>query len=376
MKKISLHTELCDMLGIQYPIVLAGMGTIAGPSLAGAVSNAGGLGVIGATSIPPEVIRSWIRKTREITDKPFAVDIVMPEAVLVGGTEEELRSQIPQQHIDYVEQLRNEYGLPDVKGKILPWTKEYARSQFEVILEENPPVFCSGLGTPDWVIPEAHAQGIKVISLVGNVRSAVRMKDQGSDIIIAQGTEAGGHTGRVGTMALVPQIVDAVAPTPVIAAGGIGDGRGLVAALALGAAGVWMGTAFLVAEEAFAEAAEGIPDVAALADYTPAQIKRFQQKCIESDEEGTLISRCLTGKSCRLLKCELVDRWEKSGLPTIGMPLQGVLITNLMAGFYMTDYSSDLLNAPAGQITGMLKKVRPAWQIIAEIVEQASSILG
>lgn len=376
MKKLDLHTPLCDMLGIKYPVIQAGMSGIAGPSLAAAVSNSGGLGVLGVTSAQPEVIRSWIRKTRELTGRPFGVDIVMPEAILQGSTEEELRAQIPQRQTEFVGQLKKAYGAPDVNGKILPWTKEYIRSQFEVILEERPPVFCSGLGTPDWVTPEAHARGIKVISLVGNVRNAVRMNKQGVDIIIAQGYEAGGHTGRVGTMALVPQVVDAVAPTPVIAAGGIADGRGLVAALALGAIGVWLGTAFLVAEEAFVEVAERIPGVATITEYTGAQSDRFRQKCIDSDEESTIVSKCITGKSCRMLKCDLVDRWEKSGVPTIGMPLQGVLITDLLAGLGMLDHPSDVMNTPAGQITGMLKKVKPAGVIVAEIVAQASDILG
>jgi NAD(P)H-dependent flavin oxidoreductase YrpB (nitropropane dioxygenase family) len=373
--KIKLHTELCDMLGIQYPIIQAGMGGIAGPCLAAAVSNAGGLGVLGATAVQPEMLRSWIRETRKLTDKPFGVDILMPAGTLVGGTDEELRAQIPQQQRDYVEQLKRDYEVPDVKGKILPWTMEYARRQFDVILEEKAPVFCSGLGTPDWVIPMAHDQGMKVISLVGNVRNAVTMKNQGSDIIVAQGHEAGGHTGRIGTMALIPQVVDAISPTPVLGAGGIGDGRGLVAALALGAVGVWVGTAFLISEESMVEAAEGIPGMGTLTEVPGAQVDRYKQRIINSSEEGTVVTRYVTGKTNRQLKHELIDRCEKSGVPPLGMPLQTVLITDLLAGLNKMDHPSTPFNQACGQITGMLNEVKSAEQIVKEMVEQASSIL-
>jgi len=375
MGKIRLHTELCDMLGIKYPILQAGMGGIAGPRLAAAVSNAGGLGVLGATAVQPEVLRSWIKETRELTDKPFGVDILMPAGTLVGGTDDELRAQIPHPQSDLIEQIKKEYEVPDEKGKILPWTMDYAREQFEVILEEKASVFCSGLGTPDWVIPKAHDQGMKVISLVGNVRNAGTMNDQGSDVIVAQGHEAGGHTGRIGTMALVPQVVDAVAPTPVVCAGGIGDGRGLVAALALGAVGVWVGTAFLLAEESMVEAAEGIPGMATLTEVPGAQVDRYKQRMINSSEEGTIVTRYATGKTNRLLRHELIDRCEKSGVPNLGMPLQSVLITDLLAGLNKIDHPVTPLVQACGQITGMLKEVKSAEQIVGEMVEQASSIL-
>ena len=375
MGKIKLHTELCDMLGIKYPVLQAGMGGIAGPRLAAAVSNAGGLGVLGATAVQPEVLRSWIKETRDLTDKPFGVDILMPAGTLVGGTDEELRTQIPHPQVDFVKQLKKEYEVPDVKGKILPWTMDYSREQFEVILEEKAPVFCSGLGTPDWVLPKAHAQGMKVVSLVGNVRNAVTMNEQGSDIIVAQGHEAGGHTGRIGTMALVPQVVDAVAPTPVVCAGGIGDGRGLAAALVLGAVGVWVGTAFLLAEESMVEAAEGIPGMATLTEVPGAQVDRYKQRMLNSSEEGTIVTRYATGKTNRLLRHELIDRCEKSDVPSLGMPLQSVLITDLLAGLNEIDHPCTPLVQACGQITGMLKEVKPAKQIVEEMVEQASSII-
>lgn len=375
MGRITLQTELCNMLGIKYPIIQAGMASTAGPTLAAAVSNAGGLGVLGCTPLEPEAIRSWIRRTRNLTDKPFGVDILMPAVLPAGMTEEQLWSQIPQRHIDFVEQLKKEYGVPDVDGENYPLTMEFVTRQFDAVLEENVPVFCTGLGTPDWLIPKAQANGMKVISLVGNVRNAIRMNKQGVDIIVAQGYEAGGHTGRIGTMALVPQVVDAVAPTPVIAGGGIGDGRGLVAALALGAVGVWLGTAFVVAEEAFVEAMENNPGISVRMRRTRAQVNRYQRKCIESDEENTIVTRGITGKTCRLFKSELIEKWERSGLPSLGMPLQGVLMASLIAGLDRADLPFTPAAASAGQITGLLKKVKPARQIIEEMVEQAKSII-
>jgi enoyl-[acyl-carrier protein] reductase II len=216
----ALKTQLSAMLGIEKPIVQAGMGYVARSELAAAVSEAGALGIIGASLISIEQLREEIRKTRDMTDKPFGVDILFAT-----------------------------YGRPSPDPRVEEYTTE-VRKQIDVVFEERVPVLASGLGNPAPVVPQAHELGIKVISLVGNTKNARRVAAGGVDVIVAQGYDGGGHTGRVGTFSVVPAIVDCV-QQPVLAAGGIADGRGLVAALAMGAAGVWIGTRFVASHEAF-----------------------------------------------------------------------------------------------------------------------------
>src|SRR5262245_29417339 len=208
-----LRTSLCDLLGIRYPICQAGMGWVARSSLAAAVTAAGGLGVIAAAHGSPQHLREEIRRVRDQTDRPFGVDVLFATIRAAG---------------DEVEQFTDQ-----VKG----WV--------DVTLEERVPVLVAGLGSPGPVTAEAHRLGMKVMALCGNVKQARDHAQNSVDAVIAQGHEAGGHTGRIGGLGLVPAVVDAVRPIPVLAAGGIADGRGLVAALALGSVGVWMGTRFI-----------------------------------------------------------------------------------------------------------------------------------
>jgi nitronate monooxygenase len=216
-----LHTPVCDLLGMEYPILCAGMGGVTSPTLTANVSNSGGFGVLGGTCVEPEQLRAWIRKIKTMTTRPFGVDLLMPEGLPEKGGEEDLKPMIPKQITDFVEELKKRYGVPDTPSKKFILTVGKIIEAFKVICEERPSTYCSGLGTPEWVVSDAHANGLKVIALVGNVRNAVRMANMGADVIVAQGHEAGGHTGRVGTLALVPQVVDAVSPTPVLAAGGL-----------------------------------------------------------------------------------------------------------------------------------------------------------
>src|SRR5581483_10028139 len=260
MARYSLHTAICDILGIEYPVILAGMGPTAGRGggaaatapLVAAVSNAGGLGVLGGAGSTPEELREEIRKVRSLTDKPFGVDLLLPSNLVrpvspspalpqrIGEGATDWRAQIPQEYWDAINGLKAQFGIPEVQreGPAPGGGAWRIEDQVQVVLDERVPVFASGLGNPAPYVPPCRDLGIKVIALVGNVKNARRVADSGADIVVAQGHEAGGHTGRIGTLALVPQVVDAVAPVPVVAAGGIGDGRGLAAALALGAHGV------------------------------------------------------------------------------------------------------------------------------------------
>ena len=257
---MKLRTPLCDLLSIDVPIIQAGMGwdkegMTTPPDLVAAVSNAGGLGCIGGSSIRPEVIRERIRAVRKLTNRPFGVDITLPkmEDVKIPDPDEvhkEIEEKYPR-HAKFTDELIPKLGLTPQPPDRKSWVKtpKATREQLKVILEEEVPILIIGLGDTAEVVPLAHERGIKVMALAGAVKHALSHARKGADVIIAQGYEAGGHTGTIGNFPLVPQIVDAVKPKPVVVAGGICDGRGVAAALALGAVGVWCGTAFLVSKE-------------------------------------------------------------------------------------------------------------------------------
>lgn len=297
-----LHNSFCDAWGIEVPIFLAGMGVggrATPPALVAAVSQAGGLGVLGCSGLSPEETRRRIRAVRTLTDKPFGVDLLLPARIADApptrtAVRDEIRARFPK-HADFVQELIRRYGLPDVKPADETVVNiDYAKAVLEVIFDERVPVFAAGLGDPDFLLERARAQGMKLIGLSGSVRNAVRQKKSGVDAIVAQGTEAGGHTGTVASLPLIPQVVDAVSPTPVLAAGGIADGRGIVAALALGAQAVWIGTAFLVADEG------------QLFDACKDQI-------VASDSEAFRISKIWTGKTVRAYHGEIAQAWAESG---------------------------------------------------------------
>jgi NAD(P)H-dependent flavin oxidoreductase YrpB (nitropropane dioxygenase family) len=371
------------MLSIAYPIILAGMGGVAGPTLTAAVSNAGGLGVLGAAGLNADQLRDWIRKTKELTDKPFGVDLLIPQIDMppISGKFSigDLRAFLPAEDLAFVDKLKKEIGIPDVEIPPLEVQSDFlsgGKSLVDAILEERVAVFASGLGNPESIVPRAHAQGMKVIGLVGNVKNARRVADAGADIIVAQGHEAGGHTGRIGTMALVPQVIDAVHPLPVVAAGGIGDGRGLVASLAMGACGVWVGSAFLLADEACIDPPKDWVTNVGVDPYAlePWEIEDWKEGIIAATEEDTRVTRIYTGKTARFLRNKFIEAWDKAGGKALPMPLQTLLICEAELGLrkaHMTDYTSKF----GGQIVGMLKERKRAKQIVDDMVEVAIVIL-
>lgn len=361
MAEKRLHTPLCDLLGIKYPIVLAGMGEASTPELAAAVSNAGGLGILGAATLAPDELREWIMRTRKLTDKPFGVDTLLPSTVPSGGSTSQFRAEVPQSHIDFAKSFKQRHNLPDfdpskVHGRGFSFSRDFFHKQVEVILDERVPVYAAGLGDPGFMVKEAHARGMKVIAIAGAVQHARRFLESGVDIIVAQGTDGGGHNSRIGTMVLVPQVVDAVKPTPVLAAGGIADGRGLVAALVLGAVGVWCGTPFLATPES------GIED--------------FQKEAvIESTSDDTVVTRSFSGKPCRLLKGKWIEEFDASGLKALPMPFQGLIAMPICESASQAG-RRDIYPGIAGQSVGMLRKIRPAREIVDEMVAQAVEILA
>ncbi|MEQ8858548.1 MAG: nitronate monooxygenase family protein [Pseudomonadales bacterium] len=367
---MNLHTRVCEILEIEYPIVLAGMGGASTPELAAAVSNAGGLGVLGAAACGPKLLREWIRRTRELTDKPFGVDTLLPASVRRAAEKADDPGPKPADQVGDLQAFAKAFmereGLPPVDPAVLRqrrdpdepaiFTKEFFEAQMAVIIDERVPVYASGLGNPGPWMNDFRAIGTKVMAVVGAVRHAIQVKSSGLDIIVAQGHDGGGHNSPIGTMALIPQVVDAVGDTPVLGAGGIVDGRGVAAAMMLGAQGAWIGSAFLASEEA------GILD--------------FQKQAIvDATEEGTTVSRAVTGKPARIIRSRWTDYWVQEDRQPLPMPFQGMVAGPVMAAANQAG-RGDVNPGFAGQGIGMIKAVRPAREIFAEIVTGLEAALS
>jgi len=327
-------------------------GTPTPPALVAAVSNAGGMGCLGAVGLEPEELQGAIAEIRSLTSKPFAVDLLLPASLADSPPKREeirraLREQYPQ-HWRFVQALHEKFGLPprpmDKAGLL---SIDFIRAQVEVMLDARVPVFVAGLGDASWVIQDRRAREMKTIGLAGSVRNAMRQKAAGVHAVVAQGYEAGGHTGTVANFALIPQVVDAVAPLPVLGAGAISDRRGVAAALALGAQGVWVGTAFLFAEEA------DVPET-------------HRRQLDAARSEDAVVSRAYTGKTARTFKNVVMQAWSESGLEPLPTPYQWVLMDDFVAAAEAAD-RQDLVNLPAGQGAGMLKGRRPARAIVEEL---------
>lgn len=312
-----IRTPICDLLGIDHPILLAGMAGISYSEMTAAVSEAGGFGCLGAATMTREQMVSEIRAVKALTTRPFGVDLLTASP----------RDMTP---------------------------------LVEIICAEGARAFVAGLGVPAKVVDICHRNGVLVVNMCGKASHAVRAVEAGCDIVVAQGTEAGGHTGEVATMPLVPLIVDAV-KVPVVAAGGIFDGRGLVAALALGAQGVWMGTRFVATTEARAH-------------------PLYKDKVVEIDESGTVVTRCYSGKTLRAIRTRYVEEWEARRDEIEPFPKQAFRATQ--DGVWRTlvgpqaglDPERDCM--PAGQASGGIHEVRSCREIVGGIVSQAEDILA
>lgn len=361
-----LHTPLCDLLGIEVPIVLAGMGGASHPGLAAAVSNAGGLGVLGAASCAPDELRKWISETRNLTDRPFGVDTLLPASVRRMPASVEGPSpadQVPEL-LEFARDFLEQEGLPYPVSRSAPRTetrrglfsKNFFEEQMECVIEARVPVYASGLGDPGPWIERLHEGGTLVMAVVGVVRHVSRVKESGVDVIVAQGHDAGGHNSPIGTLSLVPQVVDAAGETPVLAAGGIGDGRSVAAAMMLGACGAWVGTAFLGTEEAN------------LLDYQ-------KRALVENSEEGTVISRSVTGKPARLVRTKWAKAWVDAGKEPLPMPFQSIVSGPVMQAAIKAE-RADIYAGFAGQGIGMIREIRSAREVLEDLVNGAEAALG
>lgn len=373
---MALNSRICEMLKIEYPIVLAGMGGASVPALAAAVSNAGGLGVLGAAACAPERLRDWIRQTRELTDKPFGVDTLLPASVRRGKPPQSgaapadpmaLAAEYRQFAADFMaseglasadgEAVRRAIGGRDAEGGPPLFSKEFFEAQMEVVIEEKVPVYAAGLGNPGPWMDRLHANGTVVMAVVGKVQHALQVVESGIDVIVAQGHDGGGHNSPIGTISLIPQVVDAVGDrVPVLGAGGISDGRGVAAAFMLGAQGAWVGTAFLATEEA------GIED--------------FQKEAIvEGGDADTVVSRSITGKPARMIRNKWADAWVAAGKEPLPMPYQSMISGPVMAAG-IEARRKDILPGFAGQGIGLIHAVRPAAAVLADLVSDAESALA
>jgi len=373
MGKRVLRTKLCDMLGIEYPVVCAGMGpTLIGETtgapveLVVAVSEAGGMGVLGGSGFSVEGLRDAIREIKSKTNKPYGVDLLLPQKLDIGGGLGQqgpkelplsaILKSLPKSHQEWVKKIKEEMQLPEVEIVVrMNSTTMRPKEAIQVCIEEKVPLFCAGLGNPGFMVAEAHAAGMKVLGITGNAKNARRMAQSGIDLLVAQGHEGGGHTGRIGTMALLPQAIDAAYPVPVLAAGGIGDGRGLAAALAIGCIGAWVGTRFLATVEGGA---------------LPVNKKHI----LDSTDEDTRVSRAYTGKTLRASYNKFHDLWDGSGLEPLPFPTQ-VLISSALLASFIEGKKDEYVGGLAGQVSGLIKEIKPAKQVLEEMVEEAVEIL-
>lgn len=315
---MTIRTPICDLLGIEHPILLAGMGGVSYAELCAAVSNAGGFGTLGMAGRSPGEIETEMKKTRDLTDKPFGVDLL---------------AAVP----------------------------ESLERTADIIIKGGAKAFISGLGVPPpHLVKKFHDAGLKVMNVSGTVRHAKSAEAGRLDAVVAQGTEAGGHTGRVAGIALIPQVVDAV-KIPVIAAGSIVDGRGLAAALALGAQGVWMGTRFIAATESHAGG-------------------MYRQVIVDANDEDTIITRSYSGKPMRVHKNEWVADWEKRPQDIKAFPAQAMMSSQagVMGGIGGQIEGLDINRSAfaMGQGSGAIHDVRPAREIIREMIAEAEDVIA
>ncbi|MEJ7584906.1 MAG: nitronate monooxygenase family protein [Acidimicrobiales bacterium] len=362
-----MRTAATELVGIDVPI----FGFSHCRDVVAAVSRAGGCGVLGAVAHSPEQLDidlSWIEQ--EVKGKPFGVDLLVPGKFT--GSEEggldrsELTKLLPDEHRAWVDDLLNRYDVPPALdehdgGRGMGGMRIDPKSMaplLDVLFAHDTNLVASALGPPPpHFIERAHGAGIPVAALAGSVEHARRHADAGADLIVAQGTEAGGHTGLIATMVLVPEVVDAVGPVPVLAAGGIARGRQLAAGMALGADGVWCGSVWLTTDEA----------------ETPPSVKN---KFLAAGLGDTVRSRSMTGKPARMLRTAWTDEWERpEGPGTLPMPIQPMLISDAMRRIHRVadkegSGANDLVTYFVGQVVGSMNSVRPTRRVVLEMVEE------
>ncbi|MFF1450351.1 NAD(P)H-dependent flavin oxidoreductase [Streptomyces sp. NPDC058274] len=349
-----MQTELSKRLGVEHAI----FGFTPFPAVAAAISRAGGFGVLGAVryTAPDDLKRDldWIEA--HIDGKPYGLDVVMPARKVEGVSEADVEAMIPEGHRRYVTDTLAKYGVPELAEgeasgwRITGWMEQVARDQLDVAFDHPIKLLANALGSPPPdVVERAHDKGVPVAALAGSARHARKHAEAGIDIVVAQGYEAGGHTGEIASMVLTPEVVDAVAPLPVLAAGGIGSGQQVAAALTLGAQGAWLGSLWLTTTEA------------------DMHSRAVTQKLLAAGSGDTVRSRALTGKPARQLRTEWTDAWDDpSGPGTLPMPLQGLLVADALSRIQKYEVEP-LLGTPVGQIVGRMNSERSVQAVFDDL---------
>jgi NAD(P)H-dependent flavin oxidoreductase YrpB (nitropropane dioxygenase family) len=361
-----MRTALCDQLGIEHPIV----GFTPSEHVAAAISRAGGLGVLGCVRFNDAAdlakVLDWMDASTD--GRPYGIDVVMPAKIPAEGAAIDLNQLIPAGHREFVDQTLIKLGVPPLPDDslasegVLGWLHSVARAQVEVALAHPARLIANALGPPPAdIIAAAHDRGMLVAALAGKAAHARSHVAAGVDIVVAQGYEAGGHTGEIASMVLVPEVVDAVGPDiPVLAAGGIGSGRQIAAALALGAAGVWMGSAWLITTE--------------YAGLSP--LPGLREALLAATSSDTVRSRIYSGKPARLLKNSWTDAWLQPGAPEpLPMPLQNLLVAQAHQRL-MRSGNPDVIPMPVGQIVGRMNEVKPVADVIAALVAELDAAVA
>ncbi len=354
-----LHTPLCDLLGIRYPVI----GFAHCVNTAAAISRAGGLGVYGATRRFPEEIRDDLAELRELAgDAPIGVDLVLPPGMPEHNSREAIEAEIPDEHRAFVKRLVDKYDVPPatrpgMRTRFIR-SKEIEAAQLQAVMDSDVDLFACGIGAPPDAVAEAHAGGKRTAALIGSPHHVPRALGAGVDIIVAQGYDAGAHTGPIGTFSLVPQIVAAAGDVPVLVAGGVATGAHVAASLALGAVGVWLGTAWLFAEE-----------------HQQHLHPVNTRKLIQAGSGDTVITRSESGKTFRQVRTAWSQEWEADDAPEpLKMPYQDVLVGDLLGAIEEHDIEP-LIHSGAGQSVGYFDRVRPAADIMQTLVHDAAAVL-
>jgi len=361
-----MRTALCDQLGIEHPIV----GFTPSEHVAAAISRSGGLGVLGCVRFNDaadlDKVLDWM--DANTGGRPYGIDVVMPAKIPAEGAAIDLNQLIPAGHREFVDQTLIKLGVPPLPEDslasegVLGWLHSVARAQVEVALAHPARLIANALGSPPAdVIAAAHDRGMLVAALAGKAAHARSHVAAGVDIVVAQGYEAGGHTGEIASMVLVPEVVDAVGPdVPVLAAGGIGSGRQIAAALALGAVGVWMGSAWLITTE--------------YAGLSP--LPGLREALLAATSSDTVRSRIYSGKPARLLKNSWTDAWLQPGAPEpLPMPLQNLLVAQAHQRL-MRSGDPDVIPMPVGQIVGRMNEVKPVADVIAALLTELDAAVA
>lgn len=354
MSKDPLKTKFTEMLGIEFPII----SFTHCKDVAVAVINSGGFAVLGEAMHTPDQISADIAWIRERVDgKPFGIDLVLPASAPPAGGVDELVSKIPEEQKKFAQEIKEKYDVPDPKGfvDLHQWgglNQEIARSQLEVLLDEKVPLIASGLGSPSFILEAAHERDMLVFGLVGKTRQAKRQLEAGVDGIIAQGYDAAGHTGAMGTFSIVPEVASIAGDTPIIAAGGITTGRHLAAALCLGASGVWTGTLWLACRESDNDMI-------------------IKEKLLAANAEDTSYSTCISGMTMRTLKCPWTEEWAKPEAPAVLPPPYQMLLSSDYIQGANDHRRPDLMTEACGQGVGFVTEMKPARQIVFDMVEEA-----